>query len=149
MDIDNPNSNMKEFSHYKNITMIDLYDGKNPFTSPDILIEKYMFLKKDKMDLTAYPEIIERRKQTIKFYDLPYKPENVNCYSYKVIGVTREDVENEWIYLFTESISNHLDSMLKNMKLPFFCKKEMYHSSLNDILPPHPAMYNPKKYRTD
>jgi hypothetical protein len=25
----------------------------------------------------------------------------------------------------------------------------MYSSTLNDILPAHPAMYNPEKYRTD
>jgi hypothetical protein len=149
MDIDNPNSNMKEYSHYKNITMIDLYGDKNPFTSPDVLLDKHIFLKKDKMDLEAYPEIMKRRKETIDFYQLPYDPKKVNCYSYKVIGVTREDVDNEWIYLFTEAISTHLDNMLRNMRLPLFCKKEMYQSALNDILPAHPAMYNPKKYKTD
>ena len=150
MDIEYPNSNMKQYSHYKNITMIDLYDGaKNPFTSPDIILEKHIALTKDKMDLTAYPEIIERRKQVIKMNELPYNPKEVNCYSSKVIGITREDVEDEWIYLFTEAISNHLDIMLRQMNLPLFSKKDMYSSALNDILPAHPAMYNPKKYKTD
>lgn len=150
MDIDYPNSNMKEYSHYKNITMIDLYDGtNNPFTPPDVILEKHICLTKDKMDLTAYPEIIERRKQVIKMNELPYNPKEVNCYSSKVIGITREDVEGEWIYLFTESISNHLDTMLREMRLPLFSKKEMYSSALNDILPAHPAIYNPKKYKTD
>jgi hypothetical protein len=149
MDIDNPNSNMKQYSHYKNITMIDLYGGNNPFTSSDIILEKHFCLTKDKMDLSAYPEIIERRKQVIKFNELPYNPKEVNCYSSKVIGITREDVEDEWIYLFTESISKHLDIMLHEMNLPSFSKKEMYSSKLNDILPAHPAIYNPKKYKTD
>ena len=149
MNIDNPNSNMKEYSHYKNITMIDLYGDNNPFTSPDVILEKHISLTKDKMDLTAYPEIIERRKQVIKMNQLPYNPKEVNCYSSKVIGITREDVENEWIYLFTESIGKHIDNMMSEMKLPLFSKKEIYSSTLNDILPAHPAMYNPEKYRTD
>ena len=78
-----------------------------------------------------------------------HNPKEVNCYSSKVIGITREDVEDEWIYLFTESISKHLDIMLHEMSLPSFSKKEMYSSKLNDILPAHPAIYNPKKYKTD
>ena len=43
----------------------------------------------------------------------------------------------------------HIDNMMLEMRLPLFSEKEMYSSTLNDILPAHPAMYNPKKYRTD
>lgn len=145
MDIDYPNKNMNMYSYYKNITMIDLYDTKS-FVSPDIILKEHFYLSKSKMKLDAYPEIIERRKQTINFYNLPYKPNELNCYSYKVIGITREDIDDEWIYSFTKSISDNLSTILNNMNLPEIEKKDLYRSKIHDILKPHRAVYNPDGY---
>lgn len=146
MDIDYPNKNMKMYSHYKNITMIDLYDSKKTFVNPDIILKQHIYLSKSKMKLDAYPEIIDRRKQTIDFYNLPYSPNEVNCYSYKVIGITRDDIDDEWIFSFTKSISDNLSKIMNNMGLPQIKKKDLYRSKIHDILLPHRAVYNPDGY---
>lgn len=146
MDIDNPNKNMKMYSYYKNITMIDLYDSKKSFENSNQILNEHIYLTKDKMNLQNYPEIIERRKQAIEFYNLPYQPNEVNCYSYKVIGITREEIDDEWIYSFTKSISDNLSNILKNMGLPDIKKEDLYRSKIHELLPPHNAVYNPEGY---
>jgi TRAP-type uncharacterized transport system substrate-binding protein len=150
---DYPNEDMKELSYNKNMTILDLYSdhktNKNPFTKPNIILDKYFYLTKDKMDIRAYPEIRERRKERIALNNLPYKPETVNCYSFKVFLLSREDVNNEMIYLFTKSIMEHIHKIMEGMHRPDVNENEMFLNSLNDILPVHPALYNPKKYPTE
>jgi len=150
---DYPNNDMKELSYNKNMTILDLYSehktNKNPFTNPEIILDKYFYLTKDKMDIRAYPEIAERRKQRIALHNLPYIPEQVNCYSFKVFLLSREDVNNEMIYLFTKSIMENIHEIMKGMNRPDVSEKDMYINSLHDILPIHPALYNPHGYPTE
>ena len=148
------NSNMIETSYNKNVSILDLYsddnkDKTNPFPKPEVILDKYFYLKKDKMNIKKYPEIVERRKKAIEYYNLPYDPSNVNCYSFKIVMITRQDVNSEAIYLFTKSIMDNIKSITKLLNHPDINIKNMYKNSLSDILPIHPAIYNPNKYKTE
>ena len=68
--------------------------------------DKYFFMKKDALPLEAYPRVLQRRRQTIDFYQLPLKPSAVQCYSHKMLLLTRDDVPDEWIYLFNQSLGH-------------------------------------------
>ncbi len=146
----NPDKNLEFFSEYTNINLIDTYlDNKNSqiskFPKSEAITNKYFFLKKDKMDLVYYPKIVHRRKQTFDFYNLPYNPRYLNCYSYKTVLLTRQDVKDERIYLFTKSLWENIDSL--KMNIPYFeylDKKEMYTSVLDDIVLKHRALYGNK-----
>jgi TRAP-type uncharacterized transport system substrate-binding protein len=142
-----PNETLKEISQKINCTIIDLYsdnnlDKTNPFVKPEVILNKYFYLKKGKMDLESYPEIKARRAQSIRYNNLPYSENYVNCYTYKMIMLTREDVNDEWIYLFTKNFVDNFEAIknsvyyLRDIKLD-----EMYKSSLSDILPMHRAVY--------
>ena len=106
---DNPNPVLKEISEKVNCTLVDLYsdgnrDKGNKIVPPEKIQNAHFYLTKDKMKLDAYPEIVGRRKDIIQFYGLPYDSSSVNCYSFKMVMISRSDVEDEWIYLFTKSI---------------------------------------------
>lgn len=79
--------------------------------------DKYFFLQKDQLRLEAYPRVLQRRQQTIDFYQLPYKPSAVQCYSHKMILLTRADVPDEWIYLFNQSLSHLITPETKTSSL--------------------------------
>ena len=101
------------------------------------------------MSLDAYPELVARRKDVIDFYGLPYKSNSVNCYSFKMIMLSRSDVQDEWIYLFTKSIMDNLHSIKKDIPYLHEVSREgMYKSTLSDILPIHPAVFEQGKYST-
>ncbi len=144
---DHPNPILKEISQQINCSVIDLYsdnniDKTNPFVKPEIILNKYFYLKKGKMDLDPYPEIKQRRKQSLMYNNLPYDEKYVNCYTYKMIMLTREDVDDEWIYLFTKSIIDNFTSIRDSVSyLHSVNINDMYTSSLNDILPMHRAVY--------
>jgi TRAP-type uncharacterized transport system substrate-binding protein len=144
---DYPNPLLAKISYDKNTTLIDLYsdnnlDTGNKLRDPDVILDKYFYLKKDKMKLDGYPEIKKRRQQSILFNNLPYDQNYINCYSYKMIMLTREDVNDESIYLFTKDIMDNLDSIKKNVYyLQDLTIENMYKSSLSDILPMHRACY--------
>jgi TRAP-type uncharacterized transport system substrate-binding protein len=147
---DYANPLLSQISYDKNTTVIDLYsdnniDTGNKLRDPNIILEQYFYLKKDKMKLDVYPEIKKRRQQSILYNNLPYDPNKVNCYSYKMIMLTREDVNDEWIYLFTKDIMTHLDTIKQNVDyLQDLNPPDMYKSSLSDILPMHRACYKNK-----
>jgi TRAP-type uncharacterized transport system substrate-binding protein len=148
------NSNMIETSYNKNVSIIDLYsdndeDKTNPFPKAEVILDKYFYLKKDKMNIQKYPEIVERRKKAIEYYNLPYDASNVNCYSFKLVMLSTEDVNSEAIYLFTKSVIDNIKSITKILNHPDVNIKDMYKNSLSDILPIHPAVYNPNKYKTE
>jgi TRAP-type uncharacterized transport system substrate-binding protein len=144
---DYPNPLLSQISYDKNTTIIDLFsednnDDTNKITHSEVILDKYFYLTKDKMKLDAYPEIKKRRRQSILYNNLPYDPNYVNCYSYKMIMLTREDVEDEWIYLFTKDIMDNIETIIKNVKyLENVTKDSMLKSSLSDILPMHRACY--------
>jgi TRAP-type uncharacterized transport system substrate-binding protein len=151
---DYPNPVLREISSRVNCTLIDLYsdgnkDGGNKIVTPDKILQKYFYLNKDKMSLDAYPELVSRRKDIIDFYDLPYKSNSVNCYSFKMIMLSRSDVQDEWIYLFTKSIIDNLENIKRAVPYLHEVSKEgMYKSTLSDILPIHPAVFEQSKYST-
>ncbi len=144
----NPDNSLKFMSENSNINLIDLYsdkDNNSKFPKADDMKHRYFFLKKDKMDLIYYPKIIQRRKQSIDFYNLSYNPRYLNCYSYKTILLTREDVNDEAIYLFTKKLYENIDKLKKNIPyFEFLNKSEMFTSALDDILLPHRALFNSK-----
>ena len=147
---DYPNLDLTEISKNKNSTIIDLFsnennDYSNKILEPDIILDKYFYLSKGRMKLDAYPEIKKRRKQVIEMNNLPYDPNYVNCYKYKMMMITREDVNDEWIYLFTKDIIDNINTIKQNVPyLHEVTKKGMYISSLSDILPMHRAVYKEK-----
>ncbi len=149
---DYPNPVLKEISEKVNCTLIDLYsdgnkDKSNKIVHPEKIQNQHFYLTKDKMKLDAYPDFIARRKDTIKFYDLPYDSKSVNCYSFKMIMISRSDVEDEWIYLFTKSIVDNLETIKKDVPyLKEVTLEDMYKSTLSDILPIHPAVFGKDKY---
>jgi TRAP-type uncharacterized transport system substrate-binding protein len=149
---DYPNPNLLEISNKKNCTVIDLYsdgnkDKGNKLETPDKILQKYFYLKKDKMKLEAYPELIARRKDIIEFYNLPYDSTHLNCYSFKMIMLTRKDVEDEWIYLFTKHIIDKLEQIKQDVPyLRDVTKEGLYKSTLSDILPMHPAVFERNKH---
>ena len=146
---DYPNSTLSQISRDKNSIIIDLYsddnkDNNNKLVKPDIILDKYFYLKKDKMKLDAYPEIKNRRKQSILYNNLPYEPTSVNCYSYKMLMLTREDVNDEWIYLYTKDIMDNIQTIKQNVKyLEAVTEESMLKSSLDHIIPLHNACYSP------
>ena len=146
----NPDSNLQFFSQYTNINLIDIYSDTtnskiSKFTNSKDVMNKYFFLKKDKMDLVYYPKIVHRRKQTFDYYNLPFNPRYLNCYSYKTVLISREDVNDEAIYLFTKKLYENIDKLKQHIPYFEFLKKdEMYKSVLDDILPVHRAVYEPK-----
>jgi TRAP-type uncharacterized transport system substrate-binding protein len=147
---DYPNPLLSQISYDKNTTIIDLFsdnnnDVTNKITPPEIILDKYFYLTKDKMSLDAYPEIKKRRQQTILYNNLPYNQDHVNCYSYKMLTLTREDVEDEWIYLFTKDIMDNIETIKKKVNyLEKVTKESMLKSTLSDILPMHRACYKNK-----
>jgi TRAP-type uncharacterized transport system substrate-binding protein len=159
---DYPNPVLSEITSRVNCTLIDLYsdgnkdngnkdngkkDNGNKIVTPDKILKKYFYLNKDKMSLDAYPELVARRKDIIDFYGLPYKSNSVNCYSFKMIMLSRSDVQDEWIYLFTKSIMDNLHSIKKDIPYLHEVSREgMYKSTLSDILPIHPAVFEQSKY---
>lgn len=149
---DNPNPVLKEISQKVNCTLIDLYsdgnkDKGNKILHPEKIQNSHFYLTKDKMKLDSYPELISRRKDTIQFYGLPYDSQNVNCYSFKMVMISRSDVEDEWIYLFTKSIMDNLENIKKEVPyLRDVTAEGMYKSTLSDILPIHPAVFEKGRY---
>lgn len=149
---DNPNDVLKEISQKVNCTLIDLYsdenrDKGNKIVTPEKIQNQHFYLTKDKMKLDSYPELVARRKDTIQFYDLPYDSKNVNCYSFKMIMISRSDVEDEWIYLFTKSIMENLEKIKSDVPyLREVTVEGMYKSTLSDILPIHPAVFEKDRY---
>jgi hypothetical protein len=90
--------------------------------------DKYFFLRKDLLRLEAYPRVLQRRRQTIEFYQLPHlAPAAVQCYSHKMLLLTRADVPDEWIYLFNQSLAH--------LRTP-----EALESSLAAVLPLHTTL---------
>lgn len=155
-EYDNPNETLKFISEQNNSNLIDLYlDNENITTSKNkdtlfpksnSLLKKFFFLKKDKMDLSEYPSIVHRREQAFLFYNLNYNPKLLNCYSYKKIFITRDDVNEESIYLLTKKIYENFDFLKENT--PYFKtlkKKNMFESNLNCILELHRATYGYKQ----
>jgi TRAP-type uncharacterized transport system substrate-binding protein len=99
------------------------------------------------MKLDSYPELVSRRKDTIQFYNLPYDSKVVNCYSFKMLMISRSDVEDEWIYLFTKSIMEKLERIKQEVPyLRDLTVEGMYKSTLSDILPIHPAVFGKDTY---
>lgn len=68
--------------------------------------DKYFFMRKDELPLegAANARVLQRRRQTIDFFKLPLKPAAVQCYSHKMLLLTRADVPDEWIFLFNKSL---------------------------------------------
>ena len=124
---------------YKAIKKIISEINKPKFVPPPVKVD----VKKVKKDNNV------EKKERIALNNLPYKPETVNCYSFKVFLLSREDVNNEMIYLFTKSIMENIHQIMEGMQRPDVNENEMFLNSLNDILPVHPALYNPKKYPTE
>jgi len=149
---DYPNDVLTEISQKVNCTLIDLYsdggkDKGNKIVPPEKIQNQHFYLKKDKMKLDAYPELIARRKDAIDFYDLPYDSKNVNCYSFKMVMISRSDVEDEWIYLFTKGIMENLEKIKSDVPyLRDVTAEGMYKSTLSDILPIHPAVFQKDRY---
>lgn len=146
----NPDSNLKFFSRYSNINLIDIYCDdsdklKSKCSNSKDVLNSFFFLKKDKMDLIYYPKIIRRRKQSFDFYNVSLNPRYLNCYSYKTVLISREDVNDEAIYLFTKKLYENIDNIKKSIPyFEFLNKKDIYSSVLDDILPIHKAIYKPK-----
>lgn len=149
---DYPNDVLTEISQKVNCTLIDLYsdgdkDKGNKIVPPEKIQNQHFYLTKDKMKLDAYPELIARRKDVIQFYDLPYDSKNVNCYSFKMVMISRSDVEDEWIYLFTKSIMENIERIKNDVPyLRDVTVEGMYKSTLSDILPIHPAVFGKDRY---
>lgn len=149
---DNPNPVLIEISQKVNCTLIDLYsdgnkDTNNKIVPPEKIQDQHFYLTKDKMKLDSYPELVSRRKDTIQFYNLPYDSKVVNCYSFKMLMISRSDVEDEWIYLFTKSITENLERI--KHEVPYLrdvTVEGMYKSTLSDILPIHPAVFGKDTY---
>jgi TRAP-type uncharacterized transport system substrate-binding protein len=149
---DNPNPVLVEISQKVNCTLIDLYsdgnkDTNNKIVPPEKIQDQHFYLTKDKMKLDSYPELVSRRKDTIQFYNLPYDSKVVNCYSFKMLMISRSDVEDEWIYLFTKSIMEKLERIKQEVPyLRDLTVEGMYKSTLSDILPIHPAVFGKDTY---
>jgi TRAP-type uncharacterized transport system substrate-binding protein len=137
----NPDENLQILSNYAKINLIDLYDDTS---ESDEITQNYFFLKKDKMDLSYYPQIVQRREQTFDYYQLPYTANRLNCYSYRTLLLSRSDVNDEYIYQFTKKLYEHIDYLKK--AIPYFNvdKKQLYQSSIDSIIPTHTAVYKPK-----
>jgi hypothetical protein len=76
---------------------------------------KYFFMRKDVLPLEAFPRVLQRRRQTIDFFQLPLKPAAVQCYSHKMLLLTRADVPDEWIFLFNQSLGAAPKSLLSTL----------------------------------
>ncbi len=133
-DFNNPDEHLFFLSNNTNISLIDIQKES---------IEKdFFFMKKDTMDLRYYPTIVHRRKQTIDFYNQNYDPQKLQCYSYKTVLLTRKDVNDEAIYLFTKKLHENFELLKKN--IPYFekiQKKELYNSIFGNVVPLHPAVF--------
>jgi hypothetical protein len=166
-EYDNPNQFLGFISEKNNTNLIDLYEDlkdlkdrkdrkdrkgrndkntnkkdKNLFPKPEELLDKYFFLKKDKMDLSHYPSIIQRRKQSLSYNNLHYNPKFLNCYSYKILLITRSDVKDEQIYLFTKAIYDNFEYLKNNIPyFEYFDRKDLLKSQLSSILELHKATY--------
>jgi hypothetical protein len=145
-EYDNPNEFLKFISEKNNTNLIDLYSNTiardNSFPKPEELLDKYFFLKKDKMDLSHYPSIVKRREQSINYNNLDYNPKLLNCYSYKVILITRSDVNDEQIYLFTKAIYDNFKHLKHDVPyFKYFDRKDLLKSQLSSILKLHRATY--------
>lgn len=92
---------------------------------------KYFFMRKDELFLEAYPRVLQRRRQTIDFFQLPLKPAAVQCYSHKMLLLTRADVPDEWIFLFNKSLGGGGKGSSSSLSLQ---------STLDPFLPLHKTL---------
>lgn len=142
-DFNNPDDNLLFLSENTNINVIDLYN-KEKESYQDIL-DKFFFLKKDTMDLRYYPTLYQRRKQMFEYLNIDLDPKRLNCYTYKTCMLTRDDVSDEWIYLFSKKIYENFNFLVNH--IPYFKslnKHNIYSSSLDDLVPLHRALFKPK-----
>lgn len=142
-DFNNPDENLLFLSENTNMNLIDLYDKKKD--SYQNILDKFFFIKKDTMDLRYYPKLYQRRKQIFDYKGISLNPKKLNCYTYKTFILTREDVPDEWIYLFTKKIYENLEFLVNH--IPYFKslnKHNIYNSSLDDLVPLHRALFKPK-----
>ncbi len=64
-----------------------------------------------------------------------------------MVMISRSDVEDEWIYLFTKGIMENLDQIKRDVPyLRDVTREGMYKSTLSDILPIHPAVFQKDMY---
>jgi hypothetical protein len=89
------------------------------------LPDKYFFFQKDHLALTPhYPHLVQRRQ-------LQPEPQTVQCFSSKMLLLTRTDVPVEWVHLFVQSV----------MKSRGRCKETLSTSStLQDFVALHQTL---------
>jgi hypothetical protein len=144
---DNPNSSLKEFVENKAITLIDMWSDGNTtnFQHRKEMKNKYFFIEDYVMDLKYYPELVQRRKQAIEYYgdESKFNPSKLKTYGFKTIMLTRDDIEDEWIYQFTKDIYTKLPKIIQD--IPYFAEtvtsKSLFKSSMELITPFHRAVY--------
>jgi hypothetical protein len=114
------------------------YDDRNNSTLLDCagpIPDKYFFMRKDELSLdataTANARVLQRRRQTIDFFQLPLKPAAVQCYSHKMLLLTRADVPDEWIFLFNKSLGGGGKGSSSSLSLQ---------STLDPFLPLHKTL---------
>lgn len=113
---------------HRNANAAAFFDRGNNSTLIDcdaVIPDQYFFLKKDAMPVLS-PHVLQRRQQTIAMHNLPYDPARVQCYSSKTIMLTRDDVPDEWLYLFGQSIKKNQASSSYSLQ-----------SVLSEVLPLH------------